>query len=60
MEIRSIAVKQNLNYKQKYYTLTCNSGKKEEKTRLFPLFELIMKELENEQKDKFKGGKSND
>ena len=60
MEIRVIAAKQKLNYQKTDYTLTWNSGKKEQKERFSPLFELILKELKNEQKDKFKGEQTNE
>ena len=50
MEIRIKANKQNINFQTLCYTLTEKSSAKEQKERFFPLFNLLLKNLNNEQK----------
>ena len=50
MEIRIKANKQNFNFQTLCYTLTEKSSAKEQKERFFPLFNLLLKNLNNEQK----------
>ena len=49
MEIRIKANKQNFNFQTLCYTLTEKSSAKEQKERFFPLFNLLLKNLNNEQ-----------
>ena len=58
MNIRFIAKKQKVEYQT--VDLTIGSLKEIDKKELFPLFELIMKELKNEQKEENKGGQINE
>lgn len=58
MTIRFIAKKQKLDYQT--VDTTIGSLREIDKKELFPLFELIMKELKNEQKDEIKGGQTNE
>ena len=58
MTIRFIAKKQKVEYQT--VDTTIGSLKEIDKKELFPLFELIMKELKNEQKEKNKGGQINE
>ena len=50
MEIRIKANKQNFNFQTLCYTLTEKSSAKEQKERFFPLFNLLLKNVNNEQK----------
>ena len=50
MEIRIKANKQNFNFQTLCYTLTEKSSAKEQKERFLPLFNLLLKNLNNEQK----------
>ena len=58
MNIRFIAKKQKVEYQT--VDTTIGSLKETDKKELFPLFELIMKELKNEQKEENKGGQINE
>ncbi len=58
MNIRFIAKKQKVEYQT--VDTTIGSLKEIDKKELFPLFELIMKELKNEQKEENKGGQINE
>ncbi len=58
MNIRFIAKKQKIEYQT--VDTTIGSLKEIDKKELFPLFELIMKELKNEQKEENKGGQINE
>ncbi len=58
MTIRFIAKKQKLDYQT--VDTTIGSLREIDKKELFPLFELIMKELKNEQKEENKGEQTNE